>query len=827
VTGNEWSSIFPQTVVVATIICVAYGTIPDMKVMRRFIQRYINSEELDIEARIFNMVICFGFGAIIAASVARIIEQAPPLALAAMAGMLVSVVVVFILINRYQVHAIAIPITLVILGDVLFPLVFFTNGGMSSGLAAYFVMSIVLMFVMSHGWTRIILVLVNMVVIVGCYAIAMQESPVIPVAPLNSFQSFIDVIQSVFVAGVFIGLVAQFQRGIYDDEKRRADSAIEIIRQGNYLRGVTNEVATLLLSTDEREEGGSLREGLRLLAGALEVDRIRIWRDITQDAAAEGEGEAEFALCLYESYPAVEKRTSGTELQEIHYPYGEQFQKALTPLRMVQAVNASTLRLTDEQRGFLRDTGAKSLAITPVITRGSFWGIVTFSLEHEERDFNDIELEVMRSAGILFANAIIRQEAFDGLVRAREQALAGSQAKSDFLANMSHEIRTPMNAIVGMTSLALATDDPEKKNQRISRIKEASSHLIGVINDILDMSKIEAGKLELFPTPFSFKSMVDRVVSMMSFRIEERSQKFTLTVDPRIPDRLIGDDQRIAQVIMNLLSNANKFTPEDGRITLSFELVGETDDACTIRCSVTDTGIGIAPEQQARLFGLFEQADSSTTRRYGGTGLGLAISKNIIEKIGGSIEVVSALGEGSTFTFAIDVLRDTQDRQRSDDDETRVKGKTAIETIIETKDIDFSPFTVLVAEDVDVNYEILVALLESTGINFEWAINGVEAVRLFTEAPERYDIIFMDIQMPEMNGTEATRVIRSSGLPHAQTVPIIAMTANVFQDDIDRCYACGMNGHLGKPLDFSQVVSTLKKHLMPPAGPESGPESAG
>ncbi|MDR1183344.1 MAG: response regulator [Coriobacteriales bacterium] len=797
-----------------------------MKILRRFIQRYISSEELSIEARIFNMVICLGFGAIIIASIARIVEQAPPLALAAMAGMLVSVVVVFIIINRYQVHAIAIPITLVILGDVLFPLVFFTNGGMSSGLAAYFVMSIVLMFVMAHGRVRVILVLINMAVIVGCYAIVMQDNPVIPIARLDPFSSFIDIIQSIFVTGVFIGLVAQFQRGIYDVEKRRADNAIETIRHGNYLRGVTNEVATLLLSTEESEEGESLREGLRLLAEALKVDRIRIWRDVTQDPLAKGEGTAESALCLYESYPAIEEEVSSAGLKEVRYPYGEQFQKALERIRTVQAVNTSTLQLTDGQRNLLRNMGARSLAVTPVLTRGDFWGMVSFGLEHEERDFDEIELEVMRSAGILFANAIIRQEAFDGLVRAREQALAGSQAKSDFLANMSHEIRTPMNAIVGMTSLALATDDPEKKNQRISRIKEASSHLIGVINDILDMSKIEAGKLELFPTPFSFKSMVDRVVSMMSFRIEERSQKLTLTVDSRIPDRLIGDDQRIAQVIMNLLSNANKFTPEDGRIALGCELVGEAAGGiCTIRCSVTDNGIGIAPEQQARLFGSFEQADSSTTRRYGGTGLGLAISKNIIEKIGGSIEVVSALGEGSTFTFTIDVLRDTQDTRYDDDGDTGGNAKTAMETIIEMKDIDFSPFTILVAEDVDVNYEILVALLESTGISLEWATNGVEAVRMFTQAPERYDIIFMDIQMPEMNGTEATREIRSSGLPNALTIPIIAMTANVFQDDIDRCYACGMNGHLGKPLDFSQVVSTLKKHLTPPVAPATDDKS--
>jgi CheY-like chemotaxis protein len=374
---------------------------------------------------------------------------------------------------------------------------------------------------------------------------------------------------------------------------------------------------------------------------------------------------------------------------------------------------------------------------------------------------------------------------------------------------MSHEIRTPMNAIIGMTNLALASSDLDQKNERVAKIKEASSHLIGVINDILDMSKIEAGKLELYPTPFSFKSMIDRIISMMSFRAAERDQELKLKVDPRIPDRLIADDQRITQVITNLLSNATKFTPEGGRIGLGFELQAQHGDVCTLRCSVTDNGIGIAPDAQARLFDSFEQADSSTSRRYGGTGLGLAISKSIIEKMGGTIAVSSVANEGSTFTFTIDVQRDT------DSSPITAHGdrEAIVDLLANIKERDFSAFIALVAEDVDVNFEILVALLEPTGIRLDWAHNGVEAVDMFKADPERYDIIFMDLQMPEKNGYEATREIRESGLPNSRVVPIIAMTANVFQEDIDRCHECGMNAHLGKPLDFAQVISTLRRSL--------------
>jgi CheY-like chemotaxis protein len=327
------------------------------------------------------------------------------------------------------------------------------------------------------------------------------------------------------------------------------------------------------------------------------------------------------------------------------------------------------------------------------------------------------------------------------------------------------------------------------------------------------MSKIEAGKLELYPTSFSFRAMVNRVVSIMGFRIEDRNQKFSLFIDESIPDRLMGDDQRISQVITNLLSNASKFTPDEGEIALAFDLLSEEDGRCTIHGELTDTGIGITSEQQKRIFDSFEQVDSHTSRRYGGTGLGLAISKKIIEKIGGTIEVDSRPGEGSTFLFEMTLQKDLDFEKRGLASPVVADPFIDDEVFSDEAGSDFSNAYVLIAEDVDVNYEILEALLEPTQVKLDWARNGVQAVRKFSDNPERYDLIFMDMQMPEKNGLEATREIRSSGLPRSTTVPIIAMTANVFQDDIDSCYAAGMNGHLGKPLDFAQVISALKKHL--------------
>jgi signal transduction histidine kinase len=826
-----------------------------MDTLRRFVDRYIFSAKLELDARILNMVICFGFASVIIAFIARIIEQVSPIALLAMVGMLISVALLFIVVNRYSLHTIALPVTLIVLGDVLFPLVFFTNGGMSSGLAAYFVMIIILIFVLSHGVTRIILLLLQTLVILACYAIALDTSPLIPIASLNAFQSFIDVIQSIFVAGVFIGLVAQFQRHIYDDEKRRADDALETIRRGNELRETTNRVATILLSADAKDATLSLHEGLELLTETFAVDHVRIWRNASEEqfdatkpanllsdstdlldlqdlAASESLSNlkcltGDLRLELYASYPPLDNAALASELNpalgngpgsdergvvSICQPHTAELDELINNIEKIPMISSSMLNLEEGPRLTLAQMGVQSFTLIPVITRAGFWGVVSFSIGEGERVFEALEIEIMRSASVLLANAIIRKEILDDLIRAREQALASSQAKSAFLANMSHEIRTPMNAIIGMTNLVLATDDLEKKDERIKKIKEASSHLLGVINDILDMSKIEAGKLELFPVPFFFKAMVDRTVSIMRFRIAERRQSFSCEVDSQIPDRLIGDDQRIAQVVTNLLSNAVKFTPEGGRIAMSFELLALTEDSCTICCSVTDTGIGISPDQQARLFDSFEQADSSTSRRFGGTGLGLAISKSIIEKMGGTITVQSVPDEGATFSFELTLKRDVDAAQAKAQASPYERGMAnGMPTAI--GDTDFSAFTIMVAEDVDVNFEILAALLEPTKVTLEWAKNGAEAVQTFANDPERYDLILMDLQMPGKNGFEAAREIRQSDLPRSQTVPIIAMTANVFQEDIDSCYESGMNGHLGKPLDFVQVIDTLRENL--------------
>jgi len=453
------------------------------------------------------------------------------------------------------------------------------------------------------------------------------------------------------------------------------------------------------------------------------------------------------------------------------------------------------------------------------------------------------------------------------------------------------------------------------------------------------MSKIEAGKFELSPMEFNFEKMLQRVVNVVSLRVEEKQQKFTVYIDRDIPRLLVGDDQRLAQVLTNLLGNSVKFTPEKGAVSINTYFLGEEDGVCTIKIAVRDSGIGMSLKQQEQLFRPFMQAETHTSRKYGGTGLGLSISKSIIDMMNGDIQVESTPGAGSTFSvtvklkrggdmkrllagrkndlksiriLAVDddayILNDfkgiverfgaTCDTARNEDEamslvrsngayniyfvdweilgpgdaelSKKLKGKypeevdslvimvsfaesnavaaerqktgidkflqkplfpTTIEEIIneyicamdqrrteEVEEADitgiFEGLNVLLAEDIEINREIVLALLEPTLLNIDCAENGVEAVRMFSETPEKYKMIFMDLQMPELDGFGATRHIRGLDVQTAKTIPIIAMTANVFKEDIENCLAAGMDGHIGKPLNFADLIEVLKKYLL-------------
>lgn len=394
------------------------------------------------------------------------------------------------------------------------------------------------------------------------------------------------------------------------------------------------------------------------------------------------------------------------------------------------------------------------------------------------------------------------------LAAARDAAEAASRAKSSFLANMSHELRTPMNGIIGLTGLALRhTEDPRLRDQ-LAKIDKSSHLLLAVVNDILDISKIEAGHLQLEQVRFRFGEILENLISMIGQRAAEKGVRLLVDLPAGLPARVVmGDPVRFNQILLNLLGNAIKFTAQ-GSITLRARQTASRADQLQLRWEVQDSGIGISPENQQRLFTAFEQADGSTTRKYGGTGLGLAISKRLVEMMGGEIGVESREGEGSTFWFSL--WFDTVDAPVDAavlPAPTFASVRSADERLCDAH----AGSRVLLVEDEPINQEVSRGLLEDCGLVVEVANDGLEAVALARQ--KVYAAILMDMQMPHLNGIDATRQIRSDSLNRA--TPILAMTANAFEEDRRACLAAGMNDHIAKPINPQQLYETLLTWMSP------------
>jgi signal transduction histidine kinase len=388
-------------------------------------------------------------------------------------------------------------------------------------------------------------------------------------------------------------------------------------------------------------------------------------------------------------------------------------------------------------------------------------------------------------------------QAKESAEKARQIAEDAMLAKQTFLSNMSHEIRTPMTAIIGFSKVVLKTDLTEKQKEYITAIKTSSDALLVLINDILDLAKVDAGKMTFDVLPFNLKSSISIMLHLFDIKFQEKRLQLVTEFDSSIPEFLLGDAVRLNQIMLNLVSNAIKFTTE-GEITVSVHLKNEDDDHVTVEFNVTDTGIGIPQNMLATIFENFEQATTSTARLFGGTGLGLAIVKKLVEKQGGTIEVKSNLGKGSTFSFELDF-------QKSKTETLLTTGFTAIEL-----DKDIKNLNVLVVEDVALNQLLMKIILDDFGFEREIADNGKIAIEKLQA--NSFDIILMDLQMPEMNGYEATEVIRKK---LRSNIPIIALTADVTETDLAQCKAVGMNDHIAKPIDekilYSKIVELVKK----------------
>ncbi len=575
------------------------------------------------------------------------------------------------------------------------------------------------------------------------------------------------------------------------------------------------------------------------------------------------------------------------------------------------------------------DYGAVSSLLMPMLCDGNILGYFILDVLWDNIHWDDNDLHLAQLACSVISGAYFTHTSELKLKEALAEAQAANKAKSDFLSRMSHEMRTPMNAIIGMSKIAQGSTDLDIRDNCANEVRLASEQLLGIINDVLDLSKIESGKLEFSYEPASFEYFIEKCCMLLNEQIISNDIKLDYKCGDNLKLFYFCDELRVSQVIMNLVSNAVKFTQSGGEIFISADEVTRMDDISFVELRVKDTGIGMSSEQIDRVFKTFEQADNSISRRFGGTGLGLSICKSLIETMGGSITVNSEVGTGSEFivllplnyavdyekqflidakckatsvkllvisndknilsifnklssvlSWEIDIISSPQEylqiersgntiynlsfvdisivtdemcnmftnnqdkpiadvtvfisnnilfheKQKKHQNKvlyTPLSTLTVINTVTDAFDIlhndelsqdvipDFSKINILVAEDIEINRFILCSLLEETKINIDEAVNGLEAVELFKNNPDKYDIIFMDLHMPEMNGLEATKVIRNMGTKKSEVIPIIALTASAFKENIDECINAGMNDHIPKPIDINVIIEKIKEY---------------
>lgn len=552
---------------------------------------------------------------------------------------------------------------------------------------------------------------------------------------------------------------------------------------------------------------GALVENQRLPSG-ISVEKIRFYPSIKEALFAVNNGEADFIYGLSSRMEQDILRYHFTNLAPVTLVNDQSTISFALPIPvdpdLLTILNKAINNLSESERTVIRNRNLESIGVSEFSLTDFIYAPLQFMF------IVMFVLSVLFTALLLAIGARMKATVIQGNLKRAE---AANLAKSEFLSRMSHEIRTPMNGIVGMSTIAMQNiDNTDKIKDCLEKVIMSSKHLLALINDVLDMSKIESGKVELRHESFNFRAFLQDFENLYGEQAKSKGISYETVLASDLEVQIIGDSLRLNQVLSNLLSNALKFTPAKGMIKLRASKTGEDQENVYLRFEVIDTGCGIAEENYDKIFESFEQENVDVTYKYGGTGLGLSIVKRFTGLMGGGIHVTSVQGSGSTFTVDLPFgkIKESGKPTRFSD----INGRNDLAKDCYAVDYDFKGKRILLVEDNELNREIAEELIGVTGASVESAEDGVQAVEMFKESAEGYyDLILMDVQMPHMDGYEATRCIRALGRSDAQKVPIFAMTANAFAEDVQKSREAGMNAHISKPLNIRAVYKQMNRYL--------------
>jgi signal transduction histidine kinase/DNA-binding NarL/FixJ family response regulator/HPt (histidine-containing phosphotransfer) domain-containing protein len=782
-----------------------------MKKFKQFIHRYIFSDNIPLEEKMLNAVYLCGMIFASAAIITRILMGASPYLVLLVIAIDCSIICLMYICNRFHLYRACILITIILVCDVLLPAAYFFLGGVTGSSLAYFILSLVLIFLLSRGKSAVIFLATHIILVIACYCLSYQyPNLVIPLSGFTTNQElliYVDKIHSFLIVGGCIGFIIKFQTIVYLKEKEKRDNFNRTLLQQDKLRQGVNKAAAVLFASEEAQFKDSMLESMEILARCIDVDRMFIWESRIMDGS-----QYYIPIFQWVNDPALRvDDMSGFSSGVIKDNSGWylRFSNGLS-------INGPLRSLPPGLRDFFTPYGVVSALAIPVIMQDLVWGFVSFDDCHQERYFSSSEDDILRSGVMLLANAVTYDKMTQSLIRAKEEALAGTKAKSDFLARMSHEIRTPLNAILGLSEVELRNDLARETRTNLEKIYNSGFHLLEIINDILDISKIGSGNFEIIPAEYDFPGLINDVVQFNVVRIGSKQIEFRLELDETLPQKLYGDELRIKQIFNNLLSNAFKYT-EKGEVRLLVTWEMREDDA-QINFSVEDTGRGIKKENLEKLFSEYTQFEAAANRRIEGTGLGLSIAKGLVETMGGTITAASEYGKGSIFRVSLPqgivdnrpIDRETIEKLRSFRfirDRNRGRGNNLIRS--------YMPYgKVLVVDDLETNLDVMKGLLMPYGLQVDMVLSGREAVEHIRAEEVRYDLVFMDHMMPEMDGIEATRIIRNEiDSPYARQAVIIALTANAVEGNREMFLRNGFNDFISKPIDIKQLDMVLNRWI--------------